>query len=313
MASGPELSVVISCYFEEKSIGEFHARLSETLASLGRSYEVVYVNDGSEDGTLRCLDLLFDEDECVGAVVDLFRNSGQAAAVTAGCAVARGETFVFIDSDLQLEPEELPLLLAEYDRGKDVVCGYRRERHDPVLRRISSRLANVAMRRVSRSAMRDIGCNFKIVDGRLVRAFESGPFKPLRAPALIAVAQRRAEVPVTHRPRRYGRSGWSLRKLFSFSVENLVGMSERPFQILSLACFAAGLLLLLRVLLSVFFPGSLLAEVSNGLLLNAVAFSLLIVLAVLSIAGEYVIRTYRMVRRDPAYVVRKIRRREPDA
>jgi undecaprenyl-phosphate 4-deoxy-4-formamido-L-arabinose transferase len=306
----PELSVVITCHFEERSIDEFHARLSRTLEGLGRSYEIVMVNDGSTDGTLAHLHAIFERDPRVTAVVDLMRNAGQAAAITAGCRQARGQAFVFMDSDLQLDPEDLPRLLAEYDRGGDAVCGYRVDRVDSLGRKIGSRLANVAMRRVSRSALHDLGCTFKVVDGRIVRAFEAGPFRSLRAPALVAAARDVVEVPVAHHQRPYERSGYSPARLIAFAIENVVAMSERPFQFLSLACLVASALLVLRLVSTIFFPRTLLAQVTNGLILHAVAFSLLVVVAVLSAVGEYVIRSYLILRGDPVYVIRSVRRRD---
>lgn len=306
----PEFSAIVTCYFEEASIAEFHARLSGTLRELGRSFEIILVNDGSTDGTLDRLHSIFEEDEHVAAVVDLVRNSGQAAAVTAGCEQARGDKFIFMDSDLQLDPEELPRFVAESDKGQDVVNGYRTTRRDPAFRRFASWLANGLARGLSRSPVRDLGCTFKLIDGRIVRAFESGPFKPLHAPSLVAAGGRVTEVPVSHHPRRYGKSGWTLRKLFAFNVHTLVDLSERPFQLLSLACFAGSLLLVLRVLASAIFPGSVLTEISNGLVLNAVAFGLLVTVGTLSVLGEYVLRSYVSLRKNPAYIVRTLRRRD---
>ncbi len=309
-ASTPDLSVVISCYFEERSIDEFYARLSRTLEELGRSYELVFVNDGSTDGTLAKLEGFFEADPRVRAVVDLFKNSGSAAAVTAGCRFARGARFVFLDSDLQLDPEELPQLLREFDKGCDVVSGYRAQRQDSWLRRLPSRLANAIMRRVSRSELRDFGCTFKIFDARLVRAFEPGPHKLLRPAYLVAAARDCAEVPVSHHPRRYGRSGWTFGKLFAYAMDNLVGLSTRPFQLLSLACFGVGLLLVLRILASPFLPWRILPEVTTGLLLNVLVFSLLVIVGVACVVGEYVIRSYGALQRHPAYVIRSVRQRD---
>ena len=146
----PEFSVIITCYYEEKSIEEFYTRLSGTLESTGRSYEIVFVNDGSTDKTFDRLQSIFDKDPHVRVIMDLFSNAGQGCAITAGITEARGRHFVFMDSDLQLDPEDFPLLLAEFDKGADIVTGWRKERHDSLSRVIPSKLANVIMRRVSR-------------------------------------------------------------------------------------------------------------------------------------------------------------------
>jgi len=301
-----DFSVVISCHFEERSIAEFHERLSETLASLERSYEIIYVNDGSTDGTLAALEKIFERDPHVAAVVDLFRNSGQPAAVTAGTTHARGESFVFMDSDLQLDPEDLPRLIAEHDKGFDIVSGHRTERTDSALRRLPSLLANTAMRRLSRTDLRDFGCTYKIVDGRLLRGFEFGPFKPIRMPYLIGAAGRVTDVAVNHHPRPYGESGWTFSKLLSYFVEILVGISERPFQLLSAVLLLAGALFVVRMVVNVVWPFSLLPEVTGGLLLNVIVVSFLVGAGISAAIGEYVLRSYRLLLGQPAYVVRKL-------
>jgi glycosyltransferase involved in cell wall biosynthesis len=135
----PEISAVITCYFEEVSIEEFHARLSSTLKSTGRAYEIIFVNDGSTDATFDKLKTIFNIDPRVTVIMDLFRNSGQAAAITAGLERARGDIILLMDSDLQLSPEELPLLLTEYDKGADIVTGYRKNRKDSLRRIIPSK------------------------------------------------------------------------------------------------------------------------------------------------------------------------------
>src|SRR4051794_26964491 len=108
-----DFSVCITCYREEKSIDEFYRRLSATLESLQRSYEIIFVNDGSKDGTWEKLKAIFAQDVRVHAVIDLFKNSGQQAAATAAASEMRGKALVLIDSDLQLAPEDLPRLVAE--------------------------------------------------------------------------------------------------------------------------------------------------------------------------------------------------------
>ena len=307
--SCPEFSVIITCYFEEKSIEEFHARLSKALESLGRSYEIIFVNDGSTDRTFEKLKAIFDKDPHVTMVIDLFKNAGQGASMTAGFTHARGRHFVFMDSDLQLDPAELPLLISKYDEGYDVVSGCRKNRRDSLLRIIPSKIANAIMRRVSKSDLTDFGCTFKVFDARLIRAFEYGPFKPWRPAYVIAQAQRVTEVPVTHYPRKYGKSGWTFRKLFAYNMDNVVGMSDRPFQILSVVCLLLGLAFFVRILVDWFVPFSILPEITNGLILNALVVGLLLTLGVLSAIGEFLIRNFNMLQRRPAYIIREILQR----
>lgn len=303
--SGIEFSVLITCYYEENSIDEFYRRLSATLQGLNRSYEIIFVNDGSRDGTWEKLKAIFAKDPHVHAVLDLFKNSGQLAAGTAAVNESHGSALVYIDSDLQLAPEDLPRLVAEYDRGFDLVTGYRQNRKDSLFRIVPSYLANIIMRRASHSKVRDFGCTFKIFNALAVRAFQFGPRHVVSFVEVISKIDRIAEVPVTHYPRRYGSSGWTFTKLFKYNTDNLVILSERPFQTTALLCLGAALLLAVRILLYRFYPFVILKAVSNGLLLNAILIALLVNVALLSWAGEFAIRSFFAQRAVPQYIVRE--------
>jgi glycosyltransferase involved in cell wall biosynthesis len=309
--AAPEFSVLITCYNEENSIGEFHSRLSQAMNQLGRSYEMIFVDDGSADRTFAKLGEIFERDPKVSAIADMFRNAGQQGAITAALCEARGRAILLMDSDLQLAPEEIPLLVAEYDKGYDVVSGARTNRKDSWLRIVPSKLANSIMRKATRSEFRDFGCTFKIYNARLVRAFNYGPHRVFSNVDLIARAGRRCEVPITHYPRKYGKSGWTFRKLLKYNMDNMVSLSERPFQVLALSCLVFAALFCLRILLGYIVPIHILGSISNGLLLNAVAISLLVTIGVLCMIGEFAIRAFLISRNLPLYVVRQVRRRPP--
>jgi glycosyltransferase involved in cell wall biosynthesis len=314
IGAAPEFSILVTCHFEERSIEEFHARLSGALESLGRSYEIIMVNDGSTDGTWERMKSIFAKDSHVRVVMDFFRNAGQQAAITACMCEARGRAFILMDSDLQLMPEELPLLVAEYDAGNDLVSGYRRNRRDSFWRIIPSKLANVIMRRASKSTMRDFGCTFKIYNAAIFRAFNLGPTRIFSNVDATARLQRWTEVPVTHQSRRYGKSGWTFRKLWQYNMTNLISMSQQPFQVIAGLCLAASMLFLLRIGAGFFVDFRVLDAVTNGLLLNAIMFALLMQLAVLALVGEFAIRCFVMLQGHPAYIVREALRRDgPDA
>ena len=302
----PEFSVIITCYYEEASIDEFYARLSKTLEGMGRSYEIIFVNDGSTDKTLEKLKSFVDRDANVTRVIDLFRNSGQQCAVTAGLVHARGDNFIFLDSDLQLDPEELPLLVAEYDKGYDIVSGYRKDRKDSLFRKIPSKLANSIMRKVSRSDFTDFGCTFKIIDAKLIRSFEFGPYKLFQPANVIAQVQRCSEIPITHHARKYGKSGWTFKQLFAYNMDNIVCLTQRPFQILSMVCLIFAFLFFVRIIVAWLFDFSILQEITRGLLLNAIIISLLVTISVLCMIGEFVIRNFISLQRYPGYVIREI-------
>ncbi len=312
-AAAPEFSMLVTCHFEERSIEEFYARLSAALESLGRSYEIIMVNDGSTDGTWDKIKAIHAKDPHVTVVMDFFRNAGQQAAITACMCEARGRNFIIMDSDLQLMPEELPMLVAEFDKGYDLVSGYRKNRHDSFRRIIPSKLANVIMRRASKSTMRDFGCTFKIYNAKIFRAFDLGPTRIFSNVDAIARIQRHTEVPVTHRPRRYGKSGWTFRKLWQYNMTNLVSMSQQPFQVIAGVCLCASMLFLLRIAAGFFVHFTVLETVTNGLLLNVIVFALLVMLAVMALVGEFAIRCFVMLQGHPVYIVREtLRHARPD-
>lgn len=309
-----EFSVVIACYFEEQSIDEFHERLSKTMESTGRSYEIVFTNDGSTDGTWGKLQSIFEKDPKVSTIINFYRNYGQGAAMLAGYREAQGKNIVFLDSDLQLDPEEFPKLLEEFDKDMDVVTGYRRNRQDSILRTMPSMVANAIMRKVSGKRLKDFGCTFKIIRGDLLRAFEAGPFKPWSTVHVLEHASRIAEVPVSHHPRKYGSSGYTFSKLLNTNMDNIVRLSQRPFQFLGFVCLLFAAFFVLRVLFAWTYPdASLLSEVTPGLLLNAIVIGTLIILGILSLIGEFVIRNFGVLKQDPQYIIReKITRHRPD-
>lgn len=307
----PEFSVIITCYYEEASIHTFHERLTSAMSGTGRSFEIILVNDGSTDGTWEKLKAIYARDPHVRAVADLFRNTGQICAMSCGVSLARGKHFIFMDSDLQLDPEQLPELIAAFDEGMDIVSGCRVGRKDAFARKLPSLIANVIMRRVARHPLTDFGCTFKVYRGELVRAFGFGPHKPWQTAYVFAQAGRVREVPVRHHPRPHGKSGWTWRKLSAFLMDHLVGVTYRPFQLLSGVCLAVAALILLRIVLAWIVDFSVLPEVTPGLILNALLLHLLVILAVLSAMGEYVIRSYVSLRRDPVYVIRELMDKEP--
>jgi glycosyltransferase involved in cell wall biosynthesis len=309
METAPEISAMITCYFEDQTIEEFHDRLDAALRATGRSYEIVFVNDGSTDRTFEKLCQLYERNPNISTVIDLFKNAGQLGAMTAAAVHLRGSIVLSMDSDLQLDPEDLPLLLAEYDKGFDVVSGYRERRQDSFWRVLPSRLANIIMRRASNSQLRDFGCTFKLYNAKLIRAFELGPFYFFNPVTIISKAQRCAEVPVSHAARMVGKSGWTFRKLWNYQMEHLISLTTKLFQYIGLAALGLGILFFLRVLVDYVTPFAILGGVSPGLILNTVVIASLILLGAICIIGELAVRTFIASKREPKYIVREIRTR----
>jgi dolichol-phosphate mannosyltransferase len=200
----PAVSVVVPLFNEEENVPILQAELVTALSGL--DYEIIFVDDGSTDGTVQRIAL-----EPRIRVVQFERNAGQSAAMYAGLQNARGAAAVLIDGDLQNDPADIPKLLAEIERGADLVCGYRAERKDTFVKRVTSRVANFVRSRFTKDGVRDTGCTLKAMRRECIAALL--PFKGMHRfiPALIKGAgYRLVEVPVNHRPRKFGQSKYGL-------------------------------------------------------------------------------------------------------
>ncbi|HPC18505.1 MAG TPA: glycosyltransferase family 2 protein, partial [Candidatus Hydrogenedentes bacterium] len=210
----PEYSVIVPCFQEAATLKEFHGKLAQFIRGFHASFEIIYVSDGSTDGTIEVLREIFDADETVTSVVDLARNYGQTNALTAGIERANGRHLVFMDCDLQVNPADLGILIEEFQKGNyDMVGGRRVERRDNRGRVWISRLGNAVIGRLLGVPLHDLGCGMKVLDGGLMRSFRTGPQRPLDPGAAMLCIRSVAEVPITHQPRRHDRSRWTLRRV----------------------------------------------------------------------------------------------------
>ena len=198
------ISVVVPLFNEEENVLNLQAELMAALSGL--DYEIILVDDGSTDQTVQRI--------AFGPrirLVQFERNAGQSAAMYAGLQSALGATAVLIDGDLQNDPADIPKLLAEIERGADLVCGYRAQRKDTFVKRVTSRVANFVRSRFTKDGVRDTGCTLKAMRRECIGALL--PFKGMHRfiPALVKGAgYRLVEVPVNHRPRKFGLSKYGL-------------------------------------------------------------------------------------------------------
>jgi glycosyltransferase involved in cell wall biosynthesis len=204
VTSSPAFSVVVPLYNEEANLPILQEELRVALSGL--DYEIIFVDDGSADRTAERI-----ETEPNIRLIRFEKNSGQSAAIYAGLTAARGAAVVIIDGDLQNDPADIPKLLAEIARGADLACGYRVKRRDTLVKRATSRIANAVRSRYTKDGVRDTGCTLKAMRRECVSALL--PFKGMHRfiPALVKAADYRlVEVPVNHRPRRFGQSKYGL-------------------------------------------------------------------------------------------------------
>jgi glycosyltransferase involved in cell wall biosynthesis len=206
------LSVVVPIHNEERTIALLHDELDSALQALGEPWEAILVDDGSTDGSYAALTRLYAAQDNV-TVLRLRRNFGKAAALAAGFARARGDVIVTIDADLQDDPAEIPRLLVKLEEGFDLVSGWKARRHDPLARRVLSRLFNLAAGWISGLHLHDLNCGLKAYRAEVVRGLrlygELHRFVPVLAHQR---GFRVAELPVNHRPRAHGRSRYGLER-----------------------------------------------------------------------------------------------------
>jgi glycosyltransferase involved in cell wall biosynthesis len=206
MTDRPQLSVVVPAYNEAESLPELHRELTAALETLGHTWEIVYVDDGSRDGSDEVLARLAAGDPRVRGVA-LRRNFGKSAALATGFRLARGEWIATIDADLQDDPAELPKLIAALEAGQDLVSGWKQNRQDPITKTVPSRFFNAVTSAVAGLKLHDYNCGFKLYRREVTEAIEVYGELHRFMPALAHWRGFRVgEVPVRHRARRFGRS-----------------------------------------------------------------------------------------------------------
>src|SRR5437868_5362947 len=315
----PHVPVIVLVYNEIDSAEPLHRELIGVLEALGISFEVLYIDDGSRDGSTEKLGQIAARDARV-RVVSFRRNFGQTAAVQAGIDYSHGDVLVFLDGDLQNDPHDIPHLLEKIDEGYDVVSGWRRDRRDDASRVLPSRIANWVIARVTGVRLSDFGCTLKayrrevIQDVRLYG--EMHRFIPVYA---SMVGARITELPVNHRPRTYGKSTYSLSRtsrvmLDLITVKLLGAYSTKPMYFFGFAAFAlwglAGVLAAI-VLVQKLLPPYVFAHNNPLLLLSVVLFIVGVQFILMGLLAELSIRTYHESQAKPTYVVREIIQRAP--
>ncbi len=308
------ISVVVPVYNEESNLPLLMDRLEAALRTMGRPYEIVFVDDGSRDASLAILRGFAGRDGV--RVVELTRNYGQHPAIMAGFAIVRGSIVVTLDADLQNPPEEIPRIVRIMEEGGYEVVGTVREaRRDSIFRKIPSRIVNAMTKRITGVGMHDWGCMLRgyrreVVD-RIVDSHEHSTFIPALA---TLYAKKMTEIPVGHDERHGGVSNYNLWKLLNLQFDLLTSFSDFPLK----------LLLYLGIVMAI-------GGVSLGTFIAAMriaygpewafygVFTLFAVLFVfvgglffaLGVMGQYLGRVYGEVRKRPPFTVRQIHEGPP--
>jgi len=311
----PEISLVIPVYNEEAVLPALFARLYPALDALGRSYEVIFVDDGSHDRSVVLLREQFQRRADVTRVVLFAANFGQHRAILAGFAHARGRYLITLDADLQNPPEETARLLAELDAGHDYVGTIREQRQDVAWRRWASRFINRLRERTTRIRITDQGCMFRGYARSIVDAINQCTENNTFVPALAyTFASRPTEINVRHEDRSAGESKYSVYRLIKLNFDLMTGFSTVPMQLFSALGFAVSILSVLfgiGLVVRRLVGGAEAAE--QGIFtLFAIAFLLIgVTLFGLGLLGEYVGRIYEEVRRRPRYLIAAVLEQPP--
>jgi glycosyltransferase involved in cell wall biosynthesis len=235
----PELSVIVPFYNEQESIRRMHAAIVEAVEPLGVSFEMVFVNDGSSDGTLGIATDLAREDDRV-MVVNFRRNYGQTPAMAAGIEQANGRILVTMDGDLQNDPRDIGQFLARIDEGYDIVVGWRHDRQDKLVsRKIPSKIANWLIGKVTGVRIKDNGCSLKAYRADLIKAIPLYSEMHRFIPAVASIAGPRiAEIKVRHHARQFGQSKYGLSRVYKVLLDLMVIKTVASFTSRPLLWFA---------------------------------------------------------------------------
>ena len=295
-----DLSVVIPVYNEEKSLPLLFERLFPALDKLGKTYEVIFVNDGSKDKSQEVMESLFPKRPDVIRVIQLMRNAGQHPAIIAGFEQVRGEIIVTLDCDLQNPPEEIGKLVALIEQGHDIAGGIRAQRQDKSWRKMVSNLANKIRERITNIRMIDQGSMLRAyrryIIEQIVATGGSSPYIPAIAHYLAANP---IEVPVAHEERAAGVSQYNIYKLLRFSIVPL-----QIFTMVGMGLSALSTLLVVYMGLRRIFVGP---EVEGVFTLFAIMFLLIrVTMTGLGLIGEYIGRIYMEVRARPRVIIKNI-------
>lgn len=309
------LSLIVPVFNEEQNLPLLFEAITRTLDTLPHTWEVIFVDDGSWDGSLQVLRRLAHEDPLHVKVVVLRRNYGQTAAIVAGLDHIEGEIVILLDADLQNDPADIPLLLEKLYEGYDLVSGWRKDRKDTFFTRtLPSQIANALISYVTGVRLHDYGCTLKAYRREVLSGFrlygEMHRFIPVFA---SSVGARITEIPVNHHARKFGKAKYGLERtvkviLDLFTVKFLVSYSNKPIYLFG----GTGMLLMLgsAVIMIYLFVRRWLQSIA---VLGSPLFQLAVMFLIMGfqsflmgLIAELQVRTYHESQRKPTYTLREV-------
>ncbi|MBU4254804.1 MAG: glycosyltransferase family 2 protein [Acidobacteria bacterium] len=308
-----QLSLIIPIYNEAENLPDLYREITDSCTALGRTYEIILIDDGSSDDSFAVLKKIQAGDSHV-RVIQLRRNFGQTPAMAAGFDHARGDIIITLDADLQNDPKDFGVLIDKLEEGYDIVSGWRKKRHDGFSRRIPSRIANWLISTFTRVRLHDYGCTLKAFRRDVIKNIQLYGELHRFIPAIAShMGTRIAEVEVNHRARTRGKSKYNIWRfpkviLDLLTVKFLLTYSTRPLQIFGIFGIICGFLGGLIGLYLTYERLILLHSIANRpLLLLSI---LLIVIAIqfftLGLLAEITVRAYHESSQKKIYFIREI-------
>jgi len=317
----PQISAVVPFYNEEGNVEEIHRRLKAVLEQTGRTYEIIYVDDGSCDRTYELLRSIYERDPAV-RVIKLRRNFGQTAGLQAGFDHVRGDVIISMDGDLQHAPEEIPQFLAKIDEGFDIVSGWRTDRKDNALfRKFPSRVANRIMGRLVKVKIHDFGTTFKAYRREVVQSIRLFGELHRFIPALISrEGFKITEIPISNINRFKGKSNYGIsrvkRVFFDLlTVKFMVSFIDRPLQIfglLGMSFGTVGFLIAATITVGFYFFGWNIKENLGNLIFSVFLMILGVFFIMIGLLAEVVSRVYFQTHQIRIYSIDRIDERNGD-
>ena len=315
------LSLVVPVYNEQDNLPLLFEAINKVMPTMNRTWEVILVDDGSQDNSLAVLNEYAKKDPAHVRVISFRRNFGQTAAIAAGLDYAQGEIIVLLDADMQNDPADIPMMLAKLDEGYDLVSGWRKSRKDnAITRNFPSMIANRIISRVTGVHLHDYGCTLKAYRRDVLEGFrlygEMHRFIPVYA---HSVGAKITEMAVNHHPRKHGKTKYGLERtakvvLDLFTVKFLISYSSKPIYLFG---GAGGFLMVISAIIMlylfvrrIFF---LVAIATSPLLqMSAMFFILGFQSILLGLIAELLVRTYHESQRKPTYTIRTMINLEQD-
>ena len=307
-----EISVVIPVYDELENLIPLHKSLAKALE--GREYELIFVDDGSSDGSGDELGRLVDQDPDHTRAIIFRRNFGQTAAIAAGIDHSFGDVIITIDADQQNDPADIPLLMEKVKQGYDVVSGWRVDRQDKFSRRLPSRIANWLISKVTGVALHDYGCTLKAYKREVLQGFRLYGEMHRFIPAYAGwVGAKMIEIPVQHHPRKFGKAKYGLERTIKvildlFTVKFLLSYANNPIYLFGGA--GIGLIAVSFIMLAILvyrrieFDEHLIR--SPLLLMTTILFVLGFQSILMGLIAELLARTYHESQAKPTYSIREV-------